>query len=600
MKPKWGGNIKRAIQYLLLPLVLSTPVLGNAAWQLVWNDEFTQADGSSPDPAKWGYDTGNGGWGNNEREYYTSRTNNARIAGGQLVIEADQESYGGSSYTSARLLTRGKWSWTYGRMEARIKIPRGQGIWPAFWMLGTNIDSVGWPTCGEIDIMENIGKTSDQGTAHGTIHGPQSGGDYNGGAGVGGTFTLPAGAALADDFHIFAVEWTTNQIQWFVDTNLYFTATPARLPGGATWVFTHPQFLLLNVAVGGYWPGYPDGTTVFPQQMLVDYVRVYSYVAAAPSPIAVAIQPGAQVSWPTTAGTTWTLQSANAAGANVIWNALLGPVAGDGTTNTLFDPLWPTQHTQYQVLQVSSSTANIVVNGGFETGSGSSVSNWSTSGSQPPVRVSTSSHGGQFSMSLAVTNPASTPNGSSIDQNVAGQGGPVVVPSQTYNFSFWAYQVSSGPSLVQNYKVTWLNSSGTAIGDTGWIGFSGGGGFWTQISANNLAAPANAVNASITIYGTTGNVANGYGQVLIDDVSLASGSFGQNQTNEVSPAAEAAVQISWPSTSGNSYNVQWNNNLGSSNWSNLVSAVAGNANTNTVSDVISTNQYRFYRVVQLP
>lgn len=590
----------RAIRHVLLALVLSTPMLCHADWQLVWSDEFNQPDGSAPDPTKWGYDIGNGGWGNAELEYYTSRTNNARIAGGQLVIEADQESYGGSSYTSARLLTKGKWSWAYGRVEARIKIPRGQGIWPAFWMLGTNIDSVGWPTCGEIDIMENIGKTSDQGTAHGTIHGPQSGGDYNGGAGVGGTFTLPAGAALADDFHIFAVEWTTNQIQWFVDTNLYFTATPARLPGGATWVFTHPQFLLLNVAVGGYWPRYPDGTTVFPQQMLVDYVRVYSYVAAAPSPIAVAIQPGAQVSWPTTTGTTWTLQSANAAGANVIWNTLLGPVAGDGTTNTLFDPLWPTQHTQYQVLQVSSSTASIVVNGGFETGSGSSVSNWSTSGSQPPVRVSTSSHGGQFSMSLAVTNPASTPNGSSIDQNVAGQGGPVAVPGQTYNFSFWAYQVSSGPSLVQNYKVTWLNSSGTAIGDTGWIGFSGGGGFWTQISANNLAAPANAVNASITIYGTTGNVANGYGQVLIDDVSLASGSFGQNQTNEVSPAAEAAVQISWPSTSGNSYNVQWNNNLGSSNWSNLVSAVAGNANTNTVSDVISTNQYRFYRVVQLP
>jgi beta-glucanase (GH16 family) len=600
MKPKWKKDITRAIRHMLLALVLSTPRFCHADWQLVWSDEFNQPDGSAPDPTKWGYDIGNGGWGNAELEYYTSRTNNARIAGGQLVIEADQESYGSSSYTSARLLTKGKWSWAYGRVEARIKIPRGQGIWPAFWMLGTNIDSVGWPTCGEIDIMENIGKTSDQGTAHGTIHGPQSGGDYNGGAGVGGTFTLPAGAALADDFHIFAVEWTTNQIQWFVDTNLYFTATPARLPGGATWVFTHPQFLLLNVAVGGYWPRYPDETTVFPQQMLVDYVRVYSYVAAAPSPIAVAIQSGAQVSWPTTAGTTWTLQSANAAGANVIWNTLLGPVAGDGTTNTLFDPLWPTQHTQYQVLQVSSSTANIVVNGGFETGSGSSVSNWSTSGSQPPVRVSISSHGGQFSMSLAVTNPTSTPNGSSIDQNVAGQGGPVVVPGQTYNFSFWAYQVSSGPSLVQNYKVTWLNSSGTAIGDTGWIGFSGGGGFWTQISANNLAAPANAVNASITIYGTTGNVANGYGQVLIDDVSLASGSFGQNQTNEVSPAAEAAMQISWPSTSGNSYNVQWNNNLGSSNWSNLVSAVAGNANTNTVSDVISTNQYRFYRVVQLP
>ncbi len=264
--------------------LLAVPLAGHADWQLLWSDEFNQPDGSSPNPANWAYNTGNGGWGNNELEYYTSRTNNARIVGGQLVIEADQESYGGSGYTSARLLTKSKWSWAYGRVEARIKIPRGQGLWPAFWMLGTNIDSVGWPACGEIDIMENIGKASDQGTTHGTIHGPQSGGDYNGGSGVGATYTLPGGAALADGFHIFAVEWTTNQIQWFVDTNLFFAATPASLPVGSTWVFMQPQFLLLNVAVGGNWPGNPDGTTVWPQQMLVDYVRVYKYVSAPPGP----------------------------------------------------------------------------------------------------------------------------------------------------------------------------------------------------------------------------------------------------------------------------------------------------------------------------
>ena len=241
-------------------------------WNIVWNDEFKS---TAINPGNWVFETGGGGWGNNELENYTSRTNNARIVNGQLIIEADQENYGGSSYTSARMKTQGKWSWTYGRVEARIKIPRGQGIWPAFWMLGTNIGSVGWPTCGEIDIMENIGKTSDQGTVHGTIHGPQSGGDYNGGAGVSGTYTLPGGKALADDFHIYAVEWTPNQIKWFMDTNQYFTATAAGLPGGATWVFTQPQFLLFNVAVGGNWPGNPNGTTVFPQQMVVDYVRVY-------------------------------------------------------------------------------------------------------------------------------------------------------------------------------------------------------------------------------------------------------------------------------------------------------------------------------------
>jgi beta-glucanase (GH16 family) len=271
---------------------------------IVWSDEFNQSDGSSPDPTKWTYDIGGGGYGNNELESYTSRTNNARIQGGQLVIEADQETYTGPdnitrNYTSARMLTKGKWSWAYGRMEARIKIPRGQGIWPAFWMLGANIDSVGWPTCGEIDIMENIGKTSDQGTEHGTIHGPQTPGtDYNYYSGVGGTYTLPGGAALADDFHIYAVEWTPNQIKWFLDTNQFFTATPASLPSGATWVFTNPQFFVLNVAVGGNWPGNPDGTTVFPQQMLVDYVRVYQQTA--PLQISATQSNGSVVlSWPT-------------------------------------------------------------------------------------------------------------------------------------------------------------------------------------------------------------------------------------------------------------------------------------------------------------
>jgi beta-glucanase (GH16 family) len=267
---------------LQVVLALILPASSSAAWQLSWSDEFNQADGSSPNSANWGFDTGGSGWGNNELEYYTSRTNNARIQGGQLVIEAKRENFGGRSYTSARLLTKGKRAWTYGRVEAKIKIPRGQGIWPAFWMLGTNIDSVNWPGCGEIDIMENIGKTNDQNTVHGTIHGPQPRGDYNGGSGIGGSYTLYDGSALADDFHVYAVEWTTNKIKWYLDDIAYFVATPANLPAGGTWVFTQPQFLLLNVAVGGNWPGNPDATSVFPQQMLVDYVRVYSYVPSPP------------------------------------------------------------------------------------------------------------------------------------------------------------------------------------------------------------------------------------------------------------------------------------------------------------------------------
>ena len=260
-----------------LSVLAASVMIGNAApvapaddWRLIWSDEFKQPDGSAPDPSKWAFDVGGNGWGNNELEYYTSRTNNARIKDGKLVIEARQEDFGGKNITSARLLTKNKYSWTYGRIEARIKVPRGQGIWPAFWMLGTNIDFVHWPTCGEIDIMENIGK--EPGTVHGTVHGP----GYSGDAGIGGPFALPGGAAFADDFHDFAIEWERNRIRWFVDGQPYFTVTPASLPKGTQWVFNQPKFLLLNLAVGGGWPGYPDAKTTFPQRMVVDYVRVYN------------------------------------------------------------------------------------------------------------------------------------------------------------------------------------------------------------------------------------------------------------------------------------------------------------------------------------
>jgi beta-glucanase (GH16 family) len=240
---------------------------------LVFSDEFEGAAGSSPDPSKWTFDVGGGGWGNNELESY--RSQNAHLDGnGNLVVEIDHEAFTGSdgiarNYTSARLKTQGLFAQAYGRFEARIKIPKGQGIWPAFWMLGENIDQVGWPTCGEIDVMENIGR--EPAIVHGTFHGP----GYAG-AGVGAAYSLPGNAPFADDFHVYAVEWDANTVKWFVDEALYETRTRADLPSGGAWVFDHPFFLLLNVAVGGGWPGPPDQTTVFPQQMLVDYVRVYT------------------------------------------------------------------------------------------------------------------------------------------------------------------------------------------------------------------------------------------------------------------------------------------------------------------------------------
>jgi beta-glucanase (GH16 family) len=251
-------------------------------WRLVWADEFQQADGSAPDPAKWVHDSGAGIWGNNELQIYTDRRLNSRIEGGKLIIEARKEALAGADgvrrdYTSARLKSLSKASWTFGRIEARIKVPRGQGIWPAFWMLGTNITTVDWPACGEIDIMENVGH--EPSTVHGTIHGP----GYSGGGGIGGAFTL-TNVALADDFHLFAIEWEPTRIRWFVDKDLYLTVTPTNLPAAKTWVFNHDQFLLLNVAVGGDWPGNPDASTSFPQRMEVDYVRVWARNDAAASP----------------------------------------------------------------------------------------------------------------------------------------------------------------------------------------------------------------------------------------------------------------------------------------------------------------------------
>jgi beta-glucanase (GH16 family) len=252
------------------------------AWKLVWSDEFNGPNGSAVDVSKWVSETGGGGWGNDELEYYTSRLENASQQDGNLVIKVLQEKYVGPgdatrNYTSARLKTLGKFSQAYGRFEARIKIPRGQGIWPAFWMLGDDIDKSGWPACGEIDIMESIGK--EPALIHGTIHGP----GYSGANGIGDPYSLPADQRFADDFHVFAVEWEPNAIRFYVDEHLYATRTPSDLPKGTKWVYDHPFFLLLNVAVGGGWPGNPDASTVFPQTMLVDYVRVYDRATSPPA-----------------------------------------------------------------------------------------------------------------------------------------------------------------------------------------------------------------------------------------------------------------------------------------------------------------------------
>ncbi|WP_445715877.1 glycoside hydrolase family 16 protein [Flavobacterium sp.] len=233
---------------------------------LVMQDEF-DVDGA-PNSTYWSYDigTGNNGWGNNESQYYTSRPENVVVENGMLKITARQELYMGSNYTSARILTKGKVEQKYGRIEARIKCPLGQGLWPAFWMLGDDIDEVGWPNCGEIDIMEYLG--SNPTTAFGTVHGP----GYSGGQSISKNFTL-TNSRFDTDFHIFGIEWGEDYINYYIDDKLYNQITPEDVPG--EWVFNKPFYIILNMAVGGNLPGSPNSETTFPQEMLVDYVRIY-------------------------------------------------------------------------------------------------------------------------------------------------------------------------------------------------------------------------------------------------------------------------------------------------------------------------------------
>ncbi|MFA6597270.1 MAG: family 16 glycosylhydrolase [Ignavibacteriaceae bacterium] len=258
------------IKKLLLTLfVIITASARAQNYQLVWSDEF-----SSPtiNTSNWTYEIGNNnGWGNNELEYYTNRNVNSYIQDSSLVIEAKQESYGGKSYTSARMITKGKKFFTYGKIEARIKLPYGKGIWPAFWMLGENISTVGWPACGEIDIMELIGGGVNDKKVYGTAHW-----NNNGHVQYGGNYSLSSGI-FADDYHVFTIVWNSKSIQWYVDGSKYCTID---ITSSSLQAFQKNNFIILNLAVGGKWPGNPDTTTVFPQKMYVDYVRVYQEVPA--------------------------------------------------------------------------------------------------------------------------------------------------------------------------------------------------------------------------------------------------------------------------------------------------------------------------------
>ncbi len=253
------------------PLVIptggySTP-LSYPGKSLVWHDEF---DGNALDAVVWMPEigTGQGGWGNNELQYY--RPDNTYFQDGNLIIETREENFNGSPYTSSRLITKGKKEFQYGRIDIRAVLPEGQGLWPALWLLGANIDQAGWPACGEIDLMELIGSQPDR--VYGTIH---YGASVNEHQQKGASKALNGNAKFAEAFHVFSLDWEQNRIRWYVDDVLYHEVTPASLVAGQPWPFNQKMFFIFNVAVGGNWPGSPDGSTVFPQRMIVDYIRVF-------------------------------------------------------------------------------------------------------------------------------------------------------------------------------------------------------------------------------------------------------------------------------------------------------------------------------------
>jgi beta-glucanase (GH16 family) len=277
------------------------------SWQMVWSDEFDGLANNPPDPAKWGYDLGDGaqGWGNNELETYTNSTDNVFLDGtGNLVIRALNT---GTGFTSGRIKTATKFAFQYGLVVVRAKIPYAQGIWPALWMLGAIFPNVPWPDCGEIDLMENFGVgQGDASRVRAAIHGP---GDT--GVGIGGAYTLAGGQRFADDFHVFAVQWTPDGIAFSVDGNVYLNIASSSMPPSWQAAFSNPFFLLLNLAVGGLPVGSPDSTTPFPQQMLVDYVRVYEpstlgnrFVPITPCRIADTRNPAGPFGGPAIAGQT--------------------------------------------------------------------------------------------------------------------------------------------------------------------------------------------------------------------------------------------------------------------------------------------------------
>jgi beta-glucanase (GH16 family) len=262
------ATIRNDDTYVFIPSDGYTTPESYTGYTNVWNDEFS---GTALDLTSWGFDVGGSGWGNNELQYYTNnRPENIYLDNGKLIIQAKKETFSGKEYTSSRILTKGKREFTFGRIDIRAKLPVAKGLWPALWMLGKKIDQVNWPSCGEIDIMELVGLNANK--VYGTLHWASASSSTTR-VQYGTNYTLPTGT-FADKFHVFTTIWSADNVEILVDDISYYKFDKTKV-GSAPYPFNEPFFLIFNVAVGGDWPGSPDASTTFPQQMVVDYVRVF-------------------------------------------------------------------------------------------------------------------------------------------------------------------------------------------------------------------------------------------------------------------------------------------------------------------------------------
>ncbi len=401
-------------------------------WNLVFEEEF---DGNSLDLSTWEYQTGSGGWGNNELQYYTEG-NNVEVSNGTLKIIAQKF---GDVYTSSRIRTKDKADFKYGRLEARIRMPIGQGIWPAFWMMPTDDVYGGWPQSGEIDIVEYLGHQPS--TIHGTCH---YGNAYNDKGSSGSSYSLTSGD-FHTEFHVFSIEWEDNVLRWYMDGQLYHAISDSH-PDFAnyTWPFIHDFHFILNVAVGGNWPGYPDATTVFPQTMEVDWVRVYQGVSST------------EISGPTTLepyAATQTFSVSDFGGAIYSWvvPADAQIISGQGTSEIVVDfgtssgnveLLVGTSCGTFTYTQYVDITPNELLNYNFEEGS----QYWSTNqfnGAYANFNLNnTNPHEGNTSMCVDVIN-----NGNNFWDIQLGRNDVNLVAGEHYTLSFWAKAENNGSDL---------------------------------------------------------------------------------------------------------------------------------------------------------